>query len=170
MKLYATVTSERASKGQGGNQHLVAEFTVELKGVRTRVLTVDVRYHPDTGEYLVEATATHESDGDIAKLLFSRNENNHPLDYRLAQLGPAEEEDPKCCANPALYPTDRGNRCNNCGEYPDPVQAQMLGVAELVRLQAKEIGKRKGKKQKGKTGLTAKTYPQILEEWERNRK
>jgi hypothetical protein len=31
MKLYATVTSERASKGQGGNNHIVVELTVETE-------------------------------------------------------------------------------------------------------------------------------------------
>ena len=29
MKLYATVTSERASKGQGGNKYLQVRFTIE---------------------------------------------------------------------------------------------------------------------------------------------
>ena len=29
MKLYATTTSERASKGQGGNEYVVSEFNVE---------------------------------------------------------------------------------------------------------------------------------------------
>ena len=31
MKLYATTTSERASKGQGGNEYLNIEITGELK-------------------------------------------------------------------------------------------------------------------------------------------
>ena len=29
MKLYATITSERASKGQGGNKYLLIELTIE---------------------------------------------------------------------------------------------------------------------------------------------
>ena len=30
MKMYATTTSERATKGQGGNQHVTTVHTVEL--------------------------------------------------------------------------------------------------------------------------------------------
>ena len=37
MKLYATVTSERATKGQGGNKYLVIEIKVEgFTGIPTR--------------------------------------------------------------------------------------------------------------------------------------
>lgn len=37
MKLYATTTSERASKGQGGNQFLNIEITAEgFEGIPTR--------------------------------------------------------------------------------------------------------------------------------------
>lgn len=37
MKLYATVTSERASKGQGGNKYLIIEVKAEkFDGIPTR--------------------------------------------------------------------------------------------------------------------------------------
>ena len=32
MKLYATTTSERASKGQGGNKDILTVFTAEISG------------------------------------------------------------------------------------------------------------------------------------------
>jgi len=37
MKLYATIQSERATKGQGGNQYLIIEIKAEkLEGIPTR--------------------------------------------------------------------------------------------------------------------------------------
>ena len=47
MKLYATVSSERATKGQGGNQFLEIEIKAEkLKGIPTRAniyrLNIDI--------------------------------------------------------------------------------------------------------------------------------
>lgn len=44
MKLYATVTSERASKGQGGNKYLVTSFTDDTGD---EFLTVTIE-HDDT--------------------------------------------------------------------------------------------------------------------------
>lgn len=47
MKLYATITSERATKGQGGNNFIDAAFTVDEK----TVLTVSIELeHMKKGE------------------------------------------------------------------------------------------------------------------------
>ena len=43
MKLYATTTSERASKGQGGNEFIRVEITAELYGKRENILTIEVK-------------------------------------------------------------------------------------------------------------------------------
>lgn len=37
MKLYATTTSERASKGQGGNNEIVIDLKIENEGTRERI-------------------------------------------------------------------------------------------------------------------------------------
>lgn len=48
MKLYATTTSERASKGQGGNKQLTVEFKVETDKGREIVGQVEMRVERET--------------------------------------------------------------------------------------------------------------------------
>jgi hypothetical protein len=40
MKLYATVSSERATKGQGGNKHLLSVMTAEIDGERQEIASM----------------------------------------------------------------------------------------------------------------------------------
>lgn len=47
MKLYATTTSERASKGQGGNENLLTVFTVEIDGQRQEIAHMDIINRPE---------------------------------------------------------------------------------------------------------------------------
>lgn len=47
MKLYAKVSSERASKGQGGNEYLIIDLTVGNKA-RESIGQVELIYTPDT--------------------------------------------------------------------------------------------------------------------------
>jgi hypothetical protein len=42
MKLYATTTSERATKGQGGNSRLDIEIKAEIQGRREIVATIQI--------------------------------------------------------------------------------------------------------------------------------
>jgi hypothetical protein len=42
MKLYATTTSERASKGQGGNKDILVVITAEITGERQEIFSVSV--------------------------------------------------------------------------------------------------------------------------------
>lgn len=42
MKLYATTTSERASKGQGGNDHILTVITAEISGQRQEIASISV--------------------------------------------------------------------------------------------------------------------------------
>lgn len=52
MKLYATTTSERASKGQGGNEFLNIELTAEIGGERVVIITIKARHNKTKeGEY-----------------------------------------------------------------------------------------------------------------------
>lgn len=47
MKLYATVASERASKGQGGNEYLIVDLTVENDGKREPIGQIELVYKDD---------------------------------------------------------------------------------------------------------------------------
>lgn len=42
MKLYNKVSTERASKGQGGNTHLLSVFTAEIAGERQEIASVSI--------------------------------------------------------------------------------------------------------------------------------
>ena len=42
MKLYATTTSERASKGQGGTKHVLTVFTAEINGQRQEIASMSL--------------------------------------------------------------------------------------------------------------------------------
>jgi hypothetical protein len=46
VKLYATVTSERASKGQGGNEYLIIDLTVG-NAAREQIGQVELIYNDD---------------------------------------------------------------------------------------------------------------------------
>jgi hypothetical protein len=48
MKLYATTTSERATKGQGGNDNLIVEFTVQDGNGRPKIGEIELCYHTDS--------------------------------------------------------------------------------------------------------------------------
>jgi len=57
MKLYATTTSERASKGQGGNEYIVADFSVnrEIIGQIELYLYDDAKhYGTDNNEWVLK--------------------------------------------------------------------------------------------------------------------
>lgn len=57
MKLYATTTSERASKGQGGNEYIISEFSVdrEIIGQVELYLYNDAKHHgTDTDEWTLK--------------------------------------------------------------------------------------------------------------------
>lgn len=71
MKLYATTTSERASKGQGGNRHLLIELfagsTAHSRLVGTVRMTVEgarYRLSVDTENY---GEGALEEEGDLIK-------------------------------------------------------------------------------------------------------
>jgi hypothetical protein len=61
MKLYGTITSERASKGQGGNEYLHMTITREVNGERVPVYFVGVWQD----NFIVEKIAGSEFDKKI---------------------------------------------------------------------------------------------------------
>ena len=62
MKLYATVESERAKKGQGGNKYVFASFSVEREPVGEVELEL-----MDDGEWLLKYRANDLMDWDILR-------------------------------------------------------------------------------------------------------
>lgn len=60
MKLYATTTSERASKGQGGNKYVAVAFEVEHdNGERETMLALVLTRHGD--EFVVQEKASAQA-------------------------------------------------------------------------------------------------------------
>lgn len=55
MKIYSTITSERATKSQGGNDHLLSTITVEINGQRQEIATMSVVLQKTTGNYIFRA-------------------------------------------------------------------------------------------------------------------
>lgn len=53
MKLYATTTSERATKGQGGNKDLLIVITAEIRGERQEVSSLSI-VNSDKGHYMFD--------------------------------------------------------------------------------------------------------------------
>lgn len=65
MKLYATVTSERASKGQGGNERL---FVDVINEDREPIATVNIWVKDNTAEVMVRQWAKDKQDRYTIKL------------------------------------------------------------------------------------------------------
>lgn len=59
MRLYATVTSERASKSQGGNEKIVVEFFVGSAKDSKRV--AEVRLTPNGNNYMLHVLTAKEA-------------------------------------------------------------------------------------------------------------
>lgn len=69
-KLYATATSEKASKGQGGNEFLETMFTVEkaaprYKGDTLPVLSVSMRYDKASGHISIRVRSQIDERPDM---------------------------------------------------------------------------------------------------------
>jgi len=64
MKLYSTITSERATKGQGGNEYLDIEITYadknnKIKPLRKFLVTINEDNHPIIRMQPFEQVACH---------------------------------------------------------------------------------------------------------------
>lgn len=121
MKLYATVTSERASKGQGGNDYL----EIELKAFD--------RLHP-IGYLLMSVHEDAEGHKDQYLLTFKRDDDDEPIilleghqfEGEIQSIYDAlkrsetkgnkqkDESDSETCKQcKTIYPVEAGN-CPNC--------------------------------------------------------
>lgn len=85
MKLYATTTSERASKGQGGNKHI--EITLQGGEYRDILIRFEVNYNKDFPNYSLKMI-----DGDINFMQALKNHLSFWLDL---QKGKKEMEEIK---------------------------------------------------------------------------
>lgn len=73
MKIYATTTSERATKGQGGNDYL----DIEVKGEnQEKLLELRITQNEDGEHYTVEgyAISYHAKNGDLRSESYVRYE------------------------------------------------------------------------------------------------
>lgn len=100
MKLYATVTSERASKGQGGNKYLNFEITVGEEDEKQTILYG-----------MVERTENEKED------IYVLWNGDLQADKIIIPKGKKQKGEKQCCTIPDLYNTNMGARCNNCGDY-----------------------------------------------------
>lgn len=75
MKLYATTTSERASKGQGGNKHI--ELTLQGGEYRDILIRFEVNYNKDFPNYSIKMI-----DGDINFIQVLKNHLSFYLDIQ----------------------------------------------------------------------------------------
>lgn len=65
MKLYATTTSERASKGQGGNKNLLVVITAEIDGQRQEIAHMDIMESVDKKHYVFDYSLPDTKKGAI---------------------------------------------------------------------------------------------------------
>ena len=69
MKLYATITSERATKGQGGNKYLIIEIKAErFEGIPTRANQYRLSLSADPTSNKLYAELLEYSTGEVMVL------------------------------------------------------------------------------------------------------
>lgn len=54
MKLYATIKSERATKGQGGNHHILSILTAEIDGERQEIASMSILNNENKEYYNIQ--------------------------------------------------------------------------------------------------------------------
>ncbi len=93
MKLYATVTSERASKGQGGNKRCDASFKVERMGERIEVVRVLMQYNDDNSYRIVVSLPKHQSTETVLELNEQSNLYHVEERVRAEQKGEKQKDE-----------------------------------------------------------------------------
>lgn len=98
MKLYATVTSERASKGQGGNEYIEIILKVQdrVKPIGMLVLTYheDSKVFSDYDEWTLRWKETDREDWHIVAQghVSLKTKSNNPYDYSKTPTAKLEKE------------------------------------------------------------------------------
>jgi len=108
MKLYATVSSERATKGQGGNKHLeIIIMAQELEGIPTRQDLFRLSMEINDNKRLT-AKIWDYSEGDEMLL--------YPRHISTPTKGEQQKGEKKCSHCGAITKTSlEGWHCSNCG-------------------------------------------------------
>lgn len=138
MNLYARATSDRASKGQGGNEYIVVEFTVgspdNIIGQVELYLFDDGKHHgTDTDEWVLKfRNRGDEEDNDWDILAQDNIPNKRLLDYSTMPTDAIEKELKELQAF-------LGEETSSTGKRDYLMEQAMI----------KELTKRKGKRQKG---------------------
>ena len=110
MKLYATTTSERASKGQGGNDFLEIELSIDngnlIVGYIYLNINEDIENHGDkANEWIVQFTKSKDIDADIIA-----------QGHYIPKIKGKSQKGEKCCGqhieNGLAY-------CLNCKKFED---------------------------------------------------
>lgn len=104
MKLYATVTSERASKGQGGNSHIDIDITVDDK-LQEKACKIVVSYdkHEGIDIYYVDY---YEPDAEYGTNLLTLEKRNGKLVLQGSEDIKGEKQKGEC-----YYATEDTNFC-----------------------------------------------------------
>lgn len=106
MKLYATVTSERARKGQGGNEYIEINITADRKSL------LEISVSEKSKEWVIE--------------VWDRNNKNHSFSI------PTENAIQENMAKLAKGKKQNGDtiKCNNCGWSGHEEQLKISGDIE----------------------------------------
>ena len=121
MKLYATITSERATKGQGGNKEMGVTFQIGSKNTSKHVLTIRAQVTPKEASIaereMVVFTVFQEGEngGRIGDKLVFDLETGQEITSRSQALElktKGEKQKGDCLHS---YCNDQG-QCNNCGK------------------------------------------------------
>ena len=98
MKLYATVTSERATKGQGGNKHLTSEISINDEDIK-HIVKVLITRDEEKDRYIVTIFQDNEMISD--KYIYRPKGN--------------KQKTAKECKHNNHYADRNGFECRDCG-------------------------------------------------------
>lgn len=115
MKLYATTTTERASKGQGGNDFLTVEIKAEkFNGIPTRANLYRLSLRNDNGE--LYADLLNYSTGEIIILTNKKSEDCGCEKNVFVCLEHSRQGECKHLFSTSVYNDKKlqGYKCNNC--------------------------------------------------------
>ena len=106
MKLYATVTSERASKGQGGNERLSSSYTIVQNGKPLEVVKIE-GVKTKSG-YIIRVSLPHHS-SHVQVLDTNENDNLYTLGIDIPALK-GEKQKGECVYHGVV-------NCSRCDDF-----------------------------------------------------
>lgn len=115
MKLYATVTSERASKGQGGNKYIRVSFTVGSTAKPEKIGTIYLQVEGD--RWTLNASDIKHSSQHLDSLYSSYELASGDIETK----GKRQKGECTHIFTTAVYENTKlqGYKCNACGELQE---------------------------------------------------